>query len=56
MDGDGCDRDRVAPGDDYEVDHLIRKTGVSRAEAIGLIHQFGNDRKTLEKEAKKLHR
>jgi hypothetical protein len=47
-------RDRVAASEDYDVDYLIRKTGISLAEPIGLIHQFGYDRKTLDKEAKRL--
>lgn len=53
---DNRDRSKVAAGEDYEVDYLIEKTGISRAEAIGLIHKFGNNRETLEREAKKLAR
>ncbi len=53
---DKRDRNKVAAGEDYEVDYLVEKTGISRAEAIGLIHKFGNDRATLEREAKKLTR
>ena len=46
----------MAGGEDYEVDYLMKKTGISRAEAIGLIHKFGNNRETLEREAEKLAR
>ncbi len=53
---DNRDRRKVAGGEDYEVDYLMKKTGISRAEAIGLIHKFGNDRATLEREARKLAR
>ncbi|MDW6026666.1 DUF3606 domain-containing protein [Mesorhizobium sp. BAC0120] len=53
---DRHDRERVAGGENYEINYLMKRTGVRRAEAIGLIRQFGNDRKTLEKEAKKLLR
>jgi Protein of unknown function (DUF3606) len=51
---DRRDRDRVAAGEDYEVTYLMKKTGISESQALTLIHRFGNDRETLEREAKKL--
>jgi hypothetical protein len=51
---DRRDRDRVAAGEDYEVRYLMEKTGISESQALTLIHRFGDDRKTLEREAKRL--
>lgn len=51
---DARDRNRVAAGQDYEVDYLVEKMGISRALAIGLIQKHGNDRATLERAAKEL--
>ena len=51
---DKRDRDRVAAGEDYEVRYLMEKTGISESQALALIHRFGNDRETLEREANKL--
>jgi hypothetical protein len=48
------DRSRVAAGEQYEVQHLAERTGLSTDEARDLIERFGNDRETLEREAKKL--
>ena len=47
-------RDRVGAGEDYEVRYLMKKTGISESQALVLIHRFGNDRETLEREARKL--
>jgi hypothetical protein len=48
------DRSRVAGGERYEVQHLAERAGISTDEARELIERFGNDRETLEREAKKL--
>jgi hypothetical protein len=48
------DRSRVAGGERYEVQHLAERTGISSDQARDLIQRFGNDRETLEREAKKL--
>ncbi|MDW6023159.1 DUF3606 domain-containing protein [Mesorhizobium sp. BAC0120] len=48
------DRDRVAAGEEYEVRYLMKKTGITESQALALIHRFGNDRQTLEREARKL--
>jgi hypothetical protein len=48
------DRSRVAAGERYEVQHLAERTGISTDEARELIEKFGNDRETLEREARKL--
>lgn len=52
----GQDRTRVAGGQDYEVQYLMQKTKVSAEQARDLIKRHGNDRETLEREAKKLNR
>ena len=48
------DRSRVAAGERYEVQHLAERTGLSTDEVRDLIEKFGNDRETLEREARKL--
>lgn len=50
------DRERVAGDQDYEVLYLVETTGITRAEALDLIQEHGNDRDTLMREAKKLGR
>ncbi len=51
---DNRDRSKVAADEDYEVQYLMQKTKVTAAQARGLIRTYGNDRATLEREAKKL--
>lgn len=51
---DERDRNQVAGGEDYEVRHLAEKTGISERIAKELIKRFGNDRRVLEAEARKL--
>ena len=46
------DRDRVAGGRDYEVQHLAKETGVTAEQARQLINSYGNDREKLMKAAK----
>lgn len=48
------DRSRVAGGERYEVQYFADRTGISPDEARDLIARFGNDRETLEREARKL--
>lgn len=48
------DLGRVAAGERYEAQHLARHAGISTDEARELIERFGNDRETLEREARKL--
>lgn len=48
------DRSRVASGEDYEVEYLARKTGISAGAVRELIKRHGNHRATLEREARKL--
>jgi hypothetical protein len=50
------DRIRVASGQEYEVRHFADKFDISPGEAKDLIERFGNDRETLELEARKLKR
>jgi hypothetical protein len=47
---------RVAGDEDYEVQYLTEKTGISAVQARDLIKRHGNDRETLEREAKKIRR
>ena len=48
------DRDRVAGGQDYEVRHLAKESGVTLEQALQLIRAYGNDREKLMKAAKGL--
>jgi hypothetical protein len=48
------DRIRVASGQEYEVRDFAEKFDISPGEARDLIERFGNDRETLELEARKL--
>jgi hypothetical protein len=50
----GQDRIRVAGGQEYEVRDFADKFDISPGEAKDLIERFGNDRETLESEARKL--
>jgi Protein of unknown function (DUF3606) len=51
---DGRDRNRVAGGEDYEIEYLAKKTGISAGAARELVRKHGSNRSTLEREAKKL--
>lgn len=51
---DSRDRSRVSGSEDYEVRYLAKKTGISERVAKELIKRFGNDRRILEAEARKL--
>jgi hypothetical protein len=51
---DERDRSRVAADEGYEIEYLAETTGISRTQAIALIHKHGNDRATLVREARKL--
>ena len=44
----------VAGEQDYEVQHFAEANGLSINQALDLIEKFGNDRETLDREAKKL--
>jgi hypothetical protein len=48
------DRSRVAGDQDYEVQYLAEKYGLSQAQARELIARIGNDREKLEEAAKGL--
>ena len=50
---DSRDRLRVAGGQDYEVDYLVEKAGITSEQARELIKRYGNDRETLMKHARK---
>ena len=51
---DNRDRMRVAGGEDYELDHLVEKAGITRNQARDLIKRYGNDRETLMKHERNL--
>jgi hypothetical protein len=51
---DNRDRGKVAGGQDYEVQYLAEKTGISPDQARELIRKHGNDRETLERAARSL--
>jgi hypothetical protein len=42
------DRSRVAAHEDYEIDYLVQKLGVSREEVEIAIEAVGNDRAKIE--------
>jgi hypothetical protein len=48
------DRIRVASGQEYEIRDFADKFNISPGQARDLIERFGNDRETLECEARKL--
>ncbi|TPJ66005.1 DUF3606 domain-containing protein [Mesorhizobium sp. B2-7-1] len=48
------DRDRVSADEDYEVRHFAKQYRISPEQVRELIKEHGNDRKTLEREARKL--
>ncbi|MBA1144769.1 DUF3606 domain-containing protein [Mesorhizobium neociceri] len=48
------DRDRVAGDEEYEVGYLASKFELTIPEVRELIRKHGNDRDTLEREAKAL--
>ncbi|BCM19278.1 DUF3606 domain-containing protein [Mesorhizobium sp. J8] len=47
------DRDRVSANDDYEVEYFAQKVGLTVQQVRELIKKHGNDRETLEREARK---
>ena len=49
---DSRDRDRVSADDDYEVQYLAKKAGITPQQVKDLIAKHGNNRATLEREAK----
>ncbi|TGS47521.1 MULTISPECIES: DUF3606 domain-containing protein [unclassified Mesorhizobium] len=48
------ERDRVSSSEDYEVEYFAQKTGITPQQVRQLIEKHGNDRATLEREAKNL--
>jgi Protein of unknown function (DUF3606) len=50
------DRDRVSGDEDYEVEYFAQKVGLTAQQVRDLITKHGNDRETLEREAKALGR
>jgi uncharacterized protein YjcR len=46
---DGRDRSRVAGDEEYEVQHIAEKLGVSPEEVRRAIEQVGNSREKIEK-------
>ena len=53
---DNRDRSRVSGSEDYEVRYFAEENGISMDQARELIRQYGNDRETLNREARKLRR
>jgi glycerol-3-phosphate dehydrogenase len=51
---DNRDRSRVAGGEDYEIEYLAEKAGMTREKARELVKRYGNDRETLMKHARNL--
>jgi len=49
---DARDRNQVAGNEDYEIDYLVKKHGVSRDQVKAAIQEVGNDREKLEQHLK----
>jgi len=47
------DRDRVSAEEGYEIDYFAKALHLTPEEVRYLIRRYGNDRATLEREAKK---
>ncbi|ESX15402.1 MULTISPECIES: DUF3606 domain-containing protein [unclassified Mesorhizobium] len=50
------DRDRVSADEDYEVEYFAAKAGITPQQVKELIAKHGNQRETLEREAKALRK
>jgi uncharacterized protein DUF3606 len=48
------DRSKVSGSEDYELDFLARKYGMTREEARELVERIGNDREKLDEAAKRM--
>lgn len=48
------DRDRIAGGQDYEIQHLAKEAGVTTELARQLIRSYGNDREKLMRAARSI--
>ncbi|MDX8457930.1 DUF3606 domain-containing protein [Mesorhizobium humile] len=48
------DRDRVSADEDYEVRNFAKQHRITPEQVRALIGEHGNDRKILEREARKL--
>nr|WP_297529416.1 DUF3606 domain-containing protein [uncultured Roseateles sp.] len=48
-----ADRAKVAGGEDYEVEYLAKKLGVTQARVRAAIKKVGNNRAAVEAEIKK---
>ncbi|CCV15463.1 DUF3606 domain-containing protein [Mesorhizobium sp. STM 4661] len=46
------DRDRVSADEEYEVEYFANKVGITAEQVKELIARHGNERETLEREAK----
>ncbi|TPI63482.1 DUF3606 domain-containing protein [Mesorhizobium sp. B3-1-3] len=47
-------RDRVSAEEDYEIEHFAQKVGLTSQQLRELIQKHGNQRETVEREAKAL--
>ena len=53
---DSRERARVAAAEDYEIDYLVVKTGITREQARAVVRKYGHDRGTLITRARKLNK
>ena len=51
--GRAQDRDKVAGGQDYEVNYEAKKTGAAKSEVKQAVKSAGNSRSQVEKKLKK---
>lgn len=54
MKRDFRDRDRVSADEDYEVRYFAKQHRITAEQVRELISEHGNDRKTLQREARKV--
>ena len=51
---DDDERTRTAAAENYEIDYLVMKSGITRQQSRDLVKQFGHDREMLMKHVRKL--
>ena len=49
-----ADRDRVSVQEDYEIDYLVKKFGVPRADVINVVTEHGPMRVDVEKQLERM--
>jgi hypothetical protein len=55
VDGKRIEGRQAAGNERYEIEYLAKSNGITRRQAMDLLHKHGNDLRELAREAKKLH-